>query len=41
MDLAGQEAGQVRPEDAKRAQQLQARRLAEGTIQIGEGVAPR
>ncbi|WP_042875794.1 ProQ/FinO family protein [Cupriavidus necator] len=26
MDLAGQEAGQVRPEDAKRAQQLQARR---------------
>jgi ProP effector len=26
MDLAGQQAGQVRPEDAKRAQQLQARR---------------
>ncbi|MGT2453630.1 ProQ/FINO family protein [Cupriavidus basilensis] len=26
MDLAGQEVGQVRPEDAKRAQQLQARR---------------
>ncbi|WP_454739254.1 ProQ/FINO family protein [Cupriavidus necator] len=40
VDLAGQEAGHVRPEDAKRAQQLQARRAPQARSKPSKPSSP-